>query len=358
MHPIARFALSRLLYVVLTLFATTATLYGIVMLAPAEARAQLYLPPRTPPNQTAEQAQRVLDLIIRDHHLTAPYPVQYGLWIGSLLRGDWGWSPILRAPVLTAILSRLPATAEIAFFSALWLIPLGLLSGVIAGWRQERPVDHSFRTMAFIATSIPPFILGLVLLSIFYVGLHWFSPGRTGMTDVIVVSSTKFDTITGILTLDGLLNGRLDITLDALRHLALPVLTLSVAHWATLGRITRAAVIEEASKDYIVSARARGLSDGRILWRHALRNAIGPGLTSIALSAASLITGVFVVEAIFNFPGLSQLIVTGVQGTPDAASAMGFAVVSVLLVLPIMLALDVVQTLVDPRLRAAESDTP
>lgn len=358
MHPALRFALSRLGYVALTLFVTTATLYGIVMLAPAEARAELYLPPRMPPYMTAERLQRVIDGIIRDHHLDAPYPVQYGLWIGGLLRGDWGYSPKFRAPVLESILYRLPATAEITLYSALLLIPLGILSGVVAGWHQERPVDNGFRIVAFIATSIPPFIFGLVLLSVFYVGLHWFSPGRTDITDVIVVSSNKFTRITGLLTPDGLLNGRLDITLNAFQHLALPVLTLSLAHWATLGRITRAAIIEEAGKDYITSARARGLPSSRILWRHALRNAIGPGLTSIALSAASLVTGVFVVEAIFDYPGISQLIVTSVRGTPDAPSAMGFAVFSVLLVLPIMLTLDAIQAAADPRLRESVSDAP
>lgn len=357
MHPALRFALSRLIYVVITLLVVTATLYGIVMLAPAEARAELYLPPRLPSNMTEERYRSIIENIIRDHHLNAPYPVQYGLWIASLLQGNWGWSPKFRAGVLEVILHRIPATAEITLYSALLLIPLGLLSGVIAGWRPERPADNGFRLVAFVATSLPPFILGLVLLSIFYVGLHWFKPGRTDITDVIVVSSTKFDPITGLLTLDGLLNGRLDITIDAFKHLVMPVITLSLAHWATLGRITRAAIIEEASKDYIVSARARGLSSRRILWRHALRNAIGPGLTSIALSAASLLTGVYVVEAIFNYPGLSELIVSSVRGTPDAASAMGVAIVSVLLVLPIMIALDTLQAIIDPRLRANVSDT-
>jgi peptide/nickel transport system permease protein len=171
------------------------------------------------------------------------------------------------------------------------------------------------------------------------------------------VTSTAFDPITGLLTLDGLLNGRPDISLNALQHLTLPVLTLSAAHWATLGRITRASMIEELGKDYIVAARARGLPTLRVIWRHALRNAIGPGLTSIALSAASLMTSVYIVEVVFDFPGVSQLIAGTVVGTPDASVAMGFAVFSVLTVLPVMLTLDVIQALADPRLRLA-ADAP
>jgi peptide/nickel transport system permease protein len=354
--PALRFVLSRLTYILVTLFVVTAALYGIVMLAPVEARAALYLPPRTPPYQSPEVAARVIERIIREHYLDQPYPVQYLHWLGNLARGDWGWSPVLRAEVLQALVARLPATAELTLYSALLLVPFGLVAGVIAGWRRERSIDNGFRAVAFVLTSVPPFILGIILLSLFYVGLGWFSPGRTSSSDVIRVTSAAFDPITGLLTVDGLLNGRPDIALNALQHLALPVLTLSAAHWATLGRITRASMIEELGKEYVTAARARGLSGWRIVWRHALRNAIGPGLTSVALSAASLITSVYVIEAVFDFPGVSQLIARSVQGTPDTSVAMGFAVFSVLLVLPVMLALDVVQVLADPRLRRADGE--
>jgi peptide/nickel transport system permease protein len=353
--PVLRFAASRLLYVAVTLFVVTAALYAIIMLAPVEARAELYMPPRTPPFQPPEVAQRVMERIIREHHLDQPFPVQYYHWVTRLARGDWGWSPKLRGPVLGALLARLPATMELTLYAALLLVPMGLLSGVLAGWRQGRPPDNGFRTLAFAATSVPSFVLGIVMLSVFYVGLGWFAPGRTSSLDVIRVSSTAFDPITGLLTIDGLLHGRLDITLDALRHLALPVATLSAAHWATVGRVTRAAMIEELGKDYVVAARARGLPAGRVVWRHALRNAVGPGLTTIALSAASIVTSVYIVEAVFDFPGISQLVAGSVLGTPDSPVTMGFAVFSVLLVLPVMLSLDVVLALVDPRLRSEEA---
>jgi len=157
-----------------------------------------------------------------------------------------------------------------------------------------------------------------------------------------------------LLTIDGLLNGRLDISLDAIRHLVLPVVTLSLFHWATLGRVTRTSVIEELDKDYIVAAHARGLSPRRILWGHVLRNAAVPGLTSSALSAASLITGVYVVEVVFGWPGVSKLI-TDSMWQPDVALAAGFAVYSVLAVLSLMVLLDIIQAIVDPRLREGGS---
>jgi peptide/nickel transport system permease protein len=351
MTRLVQFLISRLLFVVVTFVVVTAALYGIIMLAPVDARAELYVPPRSSPYLPPEVYERRLQQIIRDHHLEDPYPIQYYYWITGLLRGDWGWSTTLRVDVLEALLARLPATAELALISALLLVPTGLLTGVVAGWKHDRPPDTAFRSAAFVATSIPPFILGLVLLSVFYVGLGWFSPGRTEVIDAILVRSPNFQRITGLLTVDGLLNGRLDITLDALRHLVLPVITLAAAHWATLGRVTRAAMIEEVNKEYFVAAKARGLPTRRVVWRHALRNAIGPGLTSIAVSAAGLVTAVFVIEVLFDYPGLSALVARGWQGTPDTAVSLGFAVFSVLLVLPVMLVLDIVQTLADPRLR-------
>ena len=152
----------RLLMIPLTLLIITAALYGIIMLAPAEERAALYLPPRLPP-LTVEEMQNVMDRLIAEHGLNDPYPVQYARWLGDLLRGNWGYSPTFNADVLTLLKRRLPVTAELTFYSVAFLVPVALLTGVTAGWRAYRPFDRGFRLAAFIATSIPPFILGLNL---------------------------------------------------------------------------------------------------------------------------------------------------------------------------------------------------
>jgi peptide/nickel transport system permease protein len=326
----------------------TATLYGLLMLAPAEERATLYLPRRMP--QHADPAH-ILEVIVRDYGLNDPFPIQYTRWLGNLVRGDWGFSPVRREDVLSALLARAPVTAELAVYSVLVFIPLGLISGAVAARRVRSPSDNAIRIAAFIGTSVPPFIFGLMLLSVFYVALGWLAPWRLSTTHDLFVRSAGFHTFTGFLTLDGFLNGRPDISLDALRHLVMPVVTLSLAHWATLGRLTRAAILDEMRRAYVVSARARGLSGGAVLWRHAFRNALIPALNSTALSAANLVTGVFVVEAVFGFHGLSELITTAVAFTPDVPMATGFAVFSVLLVLPLMFLLDILQALVDPRIR-------
>lgn len=353
MWSFTKLALQRLLIIPLTLFVITAVLYAIVMIAPPEARAELYMPPRTPRFQTIEQRENMINRIIVENGLNDPYPVQYARWVSRLLRGDWGYSPVFGADVLELIRMRLPVTLELTFYSVVLLIPIALMSGVVAGWRPRSRLDNSFRFTAFLATAIPPFILGLFLLSIFYVGLGWFPPERSGIHR-IVLQRAGYQAFTGFLTLDGILNGRLDVTLDALRHLVLPVFTLSLFHWATISRVARVSTIEEKNREYITSARARGLPRSSVLWRHAFRNVLLPAMTAATLSAASLVTGVFVIEEIFGFNGLSALVTDSMGSTPDSAVVLGFAVISVLLVLPIMVVLDIVKHLIDPRLRTDE----
>ncbi len=340
----------RLLAIPLMLVIITAVLFALILQSPAEERATLYLPPRLPSSLTAEGYQNVIDTIINEHGLDQPFLVQYTRWLFRLIQGDWGYSPVYKDEVLNILLRHTPVTLELAFYSLLVFIPLGLITGVISGWRAYSRIDNNLRLAAFIGAAIPPFILGLFLISIFYVGLHWFLPGRSSIIDIRMSNST-FVAYTGFLTVDGLLNGRLDVTLDAFRHLVLPVIALSLSYWATLSRITRVAMIEEKDQDYVTSAKARGLKNRTLIWRHTFRNALTPALTSIMLSAAAIITGVFVIEAIFDLKGLSYLVVRGMSDVPDAPLALGFSVYSVLLVLPLMLVLDILRELADPRIR-------
>ena len=338
----------RLISLFFTLLITTLVMYAIMMLTPAETRAQLFMP-RNTSRMSEEQIEKMIQKIIVDKHLDQPYPVQYYYWVKSLVKGEWGYSQIFKQDVLDAIISRSPITAELTLYSILLFIPLGLLAGVIAGIRQNKPVDHGFRFSAYVATSLPPVILALVLLAFFYAKLGWFSPERLGVTAASIVRGEDFRQFTGLVTIDGMLSHRWDVTLDALRHLVMPVFTLTLVHWATLARITRMTIIEVKNQEYVTAARARGASEKRITWRHMLPNAITPGLASSLLSIASLVTGVFVVEIIYNFHGISEIAVGSLQFIPDAATALGFTLYSVVVVLLLMTILDVIQALIDPR---------
>ncbi len=350
MPPMLRFLISRIFAALVTLLVITATLYGIIMLTPPESRAELYMT-KGNARLTEEQYARHIEMIIERHHLRDPFPVQYAYWVGSLIKGDWGYSPVLQDYVLDTLLRRSAVTAELTFYSLLFFVPLGLISGIIAGSKKDRGADNQFRIAAFIATSMPPFILALILISIFYVQLDWFPIERLSIHMDQYVKSDAFRIITGFITIDGLLNQRLDISLDAARHLVLPVITLSLVHWATLGRVTRTTTIEELQKEYIVAGKARGISNRSLVWKHSFRNVLAPSVSNSALSAAALFTGVFVIEVIFHLQGISQVVVFAISGAPDAPSALGYAVYSVLIVLAVMLILDIVQAIVDPRIR-------
>jgi len=351
MRTLIRNLLLRLISMIATLLIVTAILYATVLFTPAETRATLYLPKRLPSRMTEQQYQKLIDNIIERYHLNDPYPVQYVYWVGNLAKGEWGYSPTLQKDVLTALLEKTPVTAELTIYAILLFIPLGLISGVIAGARKNKIADYGFRLTAYIATTLPSFILALLLMSFFYVDLYWFAPSRASATVTLLINSEEFRQITGLLTIDGLLNGRPDVTIDAFRHLAMPVFTLAIIHWATLGRVTRAEMIEEMGQDYVIAARARGIPEGRITWRHTLRNAIAPAMTSSVLSTTALLTGVFVVEILYDFHGISEIAVKSMASIPDAPAALGFAIYSVLIVLILMAILDLIQTILDPRAR-------
>jgi len=351
MPPFLQFVIRRFLVIPVSLIVITMVLYGGVMLTPPEARATLYMPDNMPPRLTDLQFKRIEERIIRQYHLRDPYLVQYFFWAGSLFEGTWGYSPSMNEYVLPSLLRRTPATLELALYSLLVLIPLGLVSGVAAGWKKSSLFDRGFRLTAFLSTSTPPFILAIVLLSLFYINRGWFAPGRIDLTYTLEISDGNFTAYTGMMTIDALLNGRLDIMGNAFRHLAMPVFTLSIYHWATLARVARVSVLGEERKEYVTAARARGIVEKKVVWKHVFRNTLTPSLTSMTLSATSIVTGVFVSEIIYDINGVSGVIVSAMSGVADAAAALGFAIYSVVMILLLMFVLDVMQAIFDPRVR-------
>jgi peptide/nickel transport system permease protein len=165
---------------VVTLILITAALYATVMLTPPETRASLYMPKRTSPRMTEEMYQELLQQMIEKYRLDAPFPVQYFSWAGQLLQGNWGYSPNLQENVFTGLMRRAPATLELTFYAILIYFPLGLLSGVLSGTRKRGIFDRLFRSTAFVATSLTPMILAIIMMVVFYITLRWFAPGRLG----------------------------------------------------------------------------------------------------------------------------------------------------------------------------------
>src|SRR4030042_4723460 len=208
MNDFLKFILKRLVAVPVTLFIITLVLYGGVRMVPKESRSDLYMPQSK--SVFPGWQDRVREKIIERHHLNDPYPVQYYYWVRSLFEGDWGYSPSLDKNVLPELIRRTPVTFELIFHALIMQIPLGLIAGVWSARKKDRPADYATRFTAFIATSLPEFILALILLSIFYVALRWLPPERLSMNNHLYVQSEAFKVFTGFLTIDGFLNNRID----------------------------------------------------------------------------------------------------------------------------------------------------
>ncbi len=349
MPPFLIFLIRRILGIFLSVVVITSMLYGIAMFTSPEERATLYLP-RNASRMSIEGVRRMVARIIEDKHLRDPFPVQYFYWVDSLRRGDWGWSGFLQEDVLDMLNRRAPVTIELTLYSLLFFIPLGMVSGAISGARKGSKTDSGFQFFSFVFSSTPTFILAILMMAIFYVWLRIFPLERIGSEALGFMRSDGYKTYTELITIDALLNGNLYVFLDGLRHLIMPVVSLSLIQWATLGRVVRVSTIEQSHEQYILAAKSRGIPANRLLWGHIFKNILSPAFTSSAIGAASLFTGVMVIEQTFNLKGISELIMS-LTAVPDTPLLLGFGVYSILFVLGIILVLDIVQAFVDPRIR-------
>jgi ABC-type dipeptide/oligopeptide/nickel transport system permease component len=198
--------------------------------------------------------------------------------------------------------------------------------------------------------SLPDFVFGLILLMVFYGVLGWFPPGRLSMWADSIVLTGDFTRYTGLNTVDALLNGRLDIFWDAVRHLIAPVMTLAYLWWAYLLRITRSSMLEVMNKDYIRTARAKGLTERVVMSRHVRRNALIPVTTVSGSMVLGLLGGVVIVETVFDYKGLGLLTATGAQQL-DYTLVLGTTLFYGLLLVLVNLVVEVLYAVIDPRVR-------
>ena len=254
-------------------------------------------------------------------------------------------------PVGEAIWHYLPATLELAIFATPLIILMGIFLGTKAAARKDKPVDHATRVMAILGWSLPIFWLGLILIMIFYgyfTGL--LPPGRLSIQMDIVVNSAEFSRYTHINTIDAILNLNGPVLLDALRHLILPVITLSVTHVAFIMRLMRSSMLESLGKGYILTARAKGLDERVVVNKHARRNALIPVITVSGYLFAGLASGAVITETIFNYKGIGWWAWQSAVRL-DIPSVLGFALFSAVLFVLINLVVDILYTRVDPRVR-------
>lgn len=348
-----KYVVRRLLLLPAILFAVTLILFALILRLPVKQRVMIYLP-SSKFHIIGEPSQIVIEHQIERYGLDQPFPVQYARWMGELIGGGWGYSPTWRQSVLEGIRQRAPATLELALYAMVPAILLAVLLGSAAARGNSRLPDHVIRAGAFVAWAFPPFILALILLNLFYAELGWFPPERMSLWATVLVGSEKFRSYTGLLTLDALLNARLDILEDALRHLVLPAFTLALTEWALLTRIMRSSLLDTLRQDYVTTARAKGVPEKQVINFHARRNALLPVISTGGVMTSMLITGVVVIEVIFNFNGVGRWAVRGILAT-DIPVAVGFAIFSCSVVVLASLASDLLYALLDPRIRLFES---
>lgn len=278
--------------------------------------------------------------------LNEPLPLQYVTFLGNLLRLDLGRSIFTGFPIIEEIKIRWPATFELSLAAMLLAIALGIPLGVLAAVRKNSILDNVLMTGSLLGVSMPVYWLGLLLVYLFAVNLQWLPPsGR-----ISIEGGMQFQPITGFFVLDALLQGNMQALKDILAHLTLPALALSTIPLAILARITRSAMLDVLSQDYIRTARAKGLREFWVIGKHALKNAMLPVVTVIGLEFGTLLGGAILTETIFAWPGIGTWIYDGILARDYPVVQGGIIFVAIAFVL-INLVVDLSYALLDPRVQ-------
>lgn len=281
------------------------------------------------------------------HYQSSSFIGQYFEYITSLFQGDWGQSSIHKREVLQDFLHHFPATIELIFFALFLAIFAGLALGLLAASKRGTWVDSSLMTATLIGYSMPIFWWGMLLVLFFSLTLGWTPVA--GRIDYLY----DIDSISRFMLIDTLISNHkygFDAFLNALHHLVLPALTLSMLPMAIIARMTRSSLLAVLKTDYIRTARSKGLSEKRILWVHALRNAIQPILTISGIQISIIMTGIILTEYIFAWPGIGKWLLEAISRR-DFASIQGGVLALSFFVVLFNIGLDLIASYSNPKLR-------
>ena len=291
--------------------------------------------------------EHVVQRVREELGLNKPLYEQFYIYLQKAVQGDFGTSVMTSNPVLQDIRNTFPATIELATLGILIGAGFGVPLGVWAAVRRGGLVDQLVRVMGLIGYSVPIFWLGLMGLVLFYAKLDWVAgPGR-----IDVSFEYSFTPETGFLLLDTARQGQWDAFWNVLSHLLLPASLLGYFSLAYISRMTRSFMLNELAQEYVIAARAKGLSESRIIWRHALRNAMVPLVTVIALSYAGLLEGSVLTETVFAWPGLGLYITNSLQNA-DMNAVLGGTIVVGSIFIGLNLLSDLLYRVLDPRTRS------
>jgi peptide/nickel transport system permease protein len=331
------YLLRRLVLAAVVLAAVSVVTFFVARVVPADPAA-LYVGPR-PRQAQVERARRELGL-------DRPLPQQYLSYVGDLLSGDLGISLRSKQPIASDLRAFLPATLELVTTATLMSLVVGVPLGVYAGARPNGVLDHSSRVASIGGVSIPTFWLALILQLIFFRTLHWLPLGGRLSNDVALNDPVRV--VTGFYVIDAAISGNWIAWRDALWHLVLPAVCLAAYPIGLVTRMTRSAMVDVLGERYIAAARAEGIQERTIRFRLALKNAILPTLTVLGLTFAYSVTGAFLVEIVFAWPGVGTYVTQGILSV-DFPVIIGVTLVVTVVYLLVNLAVDLIHAALDPR---------
>ena len=332
------FVLGRLGLVVLTLFGVTVLAFGLIHALPGDPVEMMFGERGIDPQQHAA--------LMAQFGLDRPLPVQYLAYIGRVLHGDFGRSLVTHAPVLGEFATLFPATIELATAAMGVAVAVGLPAGIVAAVRRGTAVDYGVMGAALAGYSMPIFWWAILLILLFSVTL-----GITPVSSRVDVAY-YIEPVTGFMLIDSWLSGEPGAFRSALSHLVLPAVALGTIPMAVIARMTRSAMLEVLSEDYVRTARAKGLSPGRVVGLHALRNALIPVLTVIGLQVGTLFGGAVLTETIFAWPGIGKWLIESVNRR-DYPVLQGGMLLIAAIIITVNLLVDLLSGLVNPRIRHA-----
>lgn len=329
----------RLLLIIPVLFGITCVTFIVSHAVPADPIAANL-------GQRAQDDPSIIQQYRHEWGLDKSLPQQYTTYVWNILHGDMGISISTRRPVVNDLKQYFPATVELSVAGLLFALLVGIPLGVIASTHRDRTVDHVARGLSLIGVATPTFWLGLMLLVIFYSKLGW-APGP-GQLDS---DYNPPPVHTGMIVVNSIIVGDTDDLQNSLEHLILPALTLGSYTMGIITRMIRSSMLEALAQDYIRTARAKGVFRRRIIYRHALRNALIPTLTLVGLAFGSLLSGAVLTETIFSWQGIGSY-ATKTASLLDYPAIMGVALVTAVVYVFVNLVVDVLYGVVNPQIRS------
>ena len=333
-----RFIATRLSLIIPTFFGVTLLTFALIRLIPGDPIELLVGERGIDPERHAElRAEMGFD---------RPVLEQYAIYIWDVLQGDLGRSIVTRQPVLDEFLARFPATLELSICAMVFALSVGLSAGILAAVKRKSVFDHSVMVVSLSGYSMPIFWWAILAILLFSVNLGWTPV--SGRIDVIY----WVPDVTGFMLIDTLLSGEEGAFASAVSHLILPAIVLGTIPLAVIARMTRSSMLEVLGEDYVRTARAKGLAPSRVVWIHALRNALIPVVTVIGLQVGVLLTGAILTETIFAWPGIGNWLIHAISRRDYPTLQGGILLIATTVIL-VNLLVDVLYGAINPRIRHA-----